>query len=375
MRAILSTSLLAAALILPAAVRADTLLGLAGPFTGPVAPFGEQMRHGADMAVADINAAGGVLGQKLVLAEGDDACDPKQGVAVANELAGKGVKAVIGHFCSGTSIPASDVYQDENLVQITPGSTNPTLTERGLKNVFRVCGRDDQQGRIDGLYLAQHFKGGKIAILDDKQAYGEGLANEVRKALNAAGIHETLDDKINPGEKDYATVVTRLKQAGVDVVFYGGLQNEAGLLVRQMREQGLKTVLMGGDALVTREFWSITGAAGNGTLMSFPPDPAKDPRNKDLVARFAKAGIDPEGYTFYTYAAVQAWAGAVKAAGTTDTGKVEEALHAAKFDTVIGTLQFDGKGDVKAPGYVVYAWQDGKYAQLPGQDANALAAP
>ncbi len=345
---------------------ADTTIGLAGPFTGPNASMGEQFRRGADMAVSDLNAGGGVLGQKVHILEGDDQCDPKQAVAVANNMVEKGVGVVIGHFCSGSSIPASDVYAEENIVEITPASTNPKLTEGGKQNVFRLCGRDDQQGRIAGDYVASHFGDRRIAIVDDKQAYSEGLASEMRKTLNAAGVHEILDDKINPGEKDYSALVTKLKQSGIDLLYYGGYQTEAGLLVRQMRQQGMKTVLMGGDSLVTRDFWSITGDAGTGTLMTFAPDPAKNPANKDLVARFAGQGGAPEGYTLYTYGAIQAWADAAKTAGSLDAAKVEAALHGGKLDTVLGQVSFDAKGDVQAPGYVIYRWHDGRYDELAG---------
>ncbi len=347
--------------------RADTPIGLAGPFTGPEASFGEQMRRGAEMAVADINAAGGVLGQPLAIIRGDDQCDPKQAVAVAGDLVAKHVAAVIGPFCSGSAIPASDVYADENIIAITPASTNPALTEAGKKNIFRICGRDDQQGGTAGAFIVHRFKDRKIAIVDDKQAYGQGIADVVRKTLNAAGVKETLNDKINPGEKDYSSLVTKLKQAGIEVLYYGGLQNEAGLLARQMRSQGMTTILMSGDGLATRDFWSITGDAGNGTLFTFPPDPAKNPANKDLVARFEKQGSEPEGYTLYTYGAFQAWAAAAKAAGTTDSAKVEAALHGGRLDTVLGPVSFDAKGDVQAPGYVVYEWRNGSYAMLPDQ--------
>ena len=343
---------------------ADIPLGLAGPLTGADASFGEQMRRGARMAVADINAAGGVLGRKIDLVEADDQCDPKQAVAVANRLAGEGVRAVIGHFCSGSSIPASDVYGEEGIVMITPGSTNPLLTESGKANVFRVCGRDDQQGRIAGQYVASHFAGRNVAIMDDKQAYSVGLTTEMRKSLNAAGLHESLDDKINPGERDYFAVLTKLKRNHVGLLYYGGYQTEAGLLVRQMRELGMDTVLMGGDGLVTRDFWTITGAGGNGTLMTFAPDPAKVPANAALVARFKAAGGEPEGYTLYTYGAVQAWAEAVGKARTTDAAAVEDALHGGAFDTVLGRISFDAKGDVKAPGYIVYEWRDGQYEAI-----------
>ena len=360
-------------LLLTLPARADVLLGLAGPLTGSNASFGEQFQRGAEMAVADLNASGGVLGQKVILEQADDQCDPKQAVAVANRLAEKGVKAVIGHFCSGSSIPASDVYAEEHIVEISPASTNPKLTEAGKANVFRVCGRDDQQGDLAGKFVAAHYPHGRIAIMDDKQAYSAGLAREMRRSLNAAGVQEVADDRINPGERDYFAVLTKLKRDGIDLLYYGGYQTEAGLLVRQMRELGMHAVLMGGDGIVTRDFWTITGSSGNGTLMTFPPDPARDPANAALVARFAAQdgatkGSAPEGYTLYTYGAVQAWAQAVKAAGSFNSAKVEAALHAGRFQTVLGQIAFDQKGDVLAPGYVIYEWKDGGYDYLRAKD-------
>ncbi|MBF0562491.1 MAG: branched-chain amino acid ABC transporter substrate-binding protein [Alphaproteobacteria bacterium] len=340
---------------------ADVTIATVGPVTGSEAAIGEQMRHGAEAAVGDLNARGGVLGQKIIMEMGDDACDAKQAVALANKLAQEKVALVAGHFCSSASIPASAVYHEENILQITPGSTNPKLTEQGFENVFRVCGRDDQQGLVDGNYIVSHFKGKNVAIVHDKQTYSRGLADVVQQTLHAGGVKEALYETITPGEKDYSVLVTKLKAANIDLLFFGGYKTEAGLIARQMREQNLKTVLMGGDALVTNEYWSITGPAGEGTLMSFSPDPRKDPRNAALVARFKAGGYDPEAYTLYAYATVQAWAQAAAKAQSFDTRKVETALKANRFDTVVGDIGFDGKGDVTAPGYVVYVWHDGTY--------------
>ncbi|MES1989896.1 MAG: branched-chain amino acid ABC transporter substrate-binding protein [Pseudomonadota bacterium] len=337
-------------------------IGVAGPISGSEAVFGEQFVHGAKKAVADINAAGGVLGKQLVLEIGDDACDPKQAVSVANDMASKGVVMVAGHYCSGSSIPASDVYNESNIIQITPASTNPDFTERGLANTFRVCGRDDAQGPTAAAYVVAHFAGKRIAVVDDKSTYGQGLANEFAKSLNASGVEEVLHESITAGGKDYSPLISKLKQANADVVYFGGYKTEGGLIVRQMREQGLQTVLIGGDALVTDEFWSITGAAGEGTLMTFGPDPRLDPANEKLVEEFRADKYEPEAYTLYTYAAIQAWAGAATKAGTTDTAKVEEALKSDHYPTVLGSIGFDAKGDMDAPGYVFYEWKDGKYA-------------
>ena len=277
-----------------AAARADILVGLAGPMTGPEAQFGEQFKRGALKAIDDINAKGGVLGQKLQLAIGDDACDPKQARSVAEDLSAKKVAVVIGHFCSGSSIPASEVYQENNIPQISPGSTSPKYTERGLNNVFRVCGRDDQQGGVAADYLASKQKGKSVAIIHDKSAYGKGLADEFKKALNAKGVNEVFYEAITAGEKDYSALVTKVKAAKVDYLFLGGYKTEGGLIVRQMRDQGVKTTLMGGDALLVEEYWAITGPAGEGTLVTFSPDPRLLPQNAALVKYFRDQKYEPE---------------------------------------------------------------------------------
>jgi branched-chain amino acid transport system substrate-binding protein len=350
-----------------------TTIAVVGPVTGQYASFGAQMKSGAEMAIADINASGGVLGKQLHMDVGDDACDPKQAVAVANQMAGEDVALVVGHYCSGSSIPASQVYAESNLVQISPASTNPALTDnRAGPNIYRVCGRDDQQGGVAGGYLAKHFGDKNIAIIDDKTAYGKGLADEVKKALNAAGKQEVVNESYSAGEKDYSALVSKLKQADVDVLYIGGYHTEAGLIVRQMRDQGMDTILMGGDALVTQEFWSITGPAGEGTLMTFSPDPRKNPAAAEVVARFKEAGVEPEGYVLYTYAAIQAWKEAAEKAGTTDAPAVVKALNETELNTVIGNFKFDEKGDPNLPPYAVYRWSDGAYEEI-GDAAPAEA--
>lgn len=345
----------------------DIVIAAAGPMTGQYATFGEQFRRGAEMAVENINAKGGVLGRKLRLELGDDACDPKQAVAVANQLAAKKVALVAGHFCSSSSIPASAVYHESGILQVSPASTNPALTDdaakKGWKNVFRTCGRDDAQGVVAGKYLATKYKGKPVAILHDKSAYGKGLADETKKTMNAAGLKEAMYEAITQGDKDFTALISKMKAAKIEAFYLGGYHTEAGLLVRQAREQGLNAQLISGDALVTDEFWKITGKAGEGTIMTFAPDPRNSPEAKDVVAQFKAKGYDPEGYTLYTYAAIQAWAEAANKAKSIKTGDVAKALRGEKFKTVIGTLDFNDKGDVVNPLYVFYAWKDGKYKE------------
>ena len=333
--------------------------------TGGESAFGRQMKNGAEQAVADINAAGGVLGKKLALQVGDDACDPKQARSVAEKFASAKIPFVAGHFCSSSSIPASEAYADGNVLQITPASTNPLFTERKLWNVARVCGRDDQQGLVAADYIAKNFKGKNVAILNDKTTYGKGLADETKKALNKAGFTEKMFESYNKGDKDFNAIVSRLKRDNIDLVFVGGYHQEAGLILRQMRDQGLKTVLMAGDALNDKEFASITGPAGEGTLFTFGPDPRNKPTAKAIVEKFKAKNIDPEGYTLYTYAAMQVWSQAVAKAGTTDPKKVMETIKAGEWDTVLGKLEFDAKGDIKVIDYVVYKWDaKGNYAEI-----------
>ncbi|MFC5586372.1 branched-chain amino acid ABC transporter substrate-binding protein [Nitratireductor kimnyeongensis] len=355
----------ALSLMMTGSAWADITIAVAGPMTGQYASFGEQMKAGAEQAVADINEAGGVNGEMLKLEVGDDACDPKQAVAVANQFAGSGVAFVAGHFCSGSSIPASSVYAEEGIVQISPASTNPAFTDnRPGPGVFRVCGRDDQQGDVAGKFLVDNFADKKVAFVHDKTAYGKGLADATMAAYEAAGGTPALYEAYTAGEKDYTALVSKLKQEGVGVLYVGGYHTEAGLMARQMREQGMDTVLVSGDALVTDEYWAITGEAGEGTLMTFSPDPRKNEIAKPVVDKLLAAGKTAEGYALYTYAAIQAWKDAVEAAGSTDYDPVVAALNDGNFSTVLGDLSFDDKGDVTLPGYVFYEWKDGKYDYL-----------
>lgn len=350
-----------------AALAQDVTIAVAGPMTGTESAFGRQMKNGAEMAVSDINAAGGVNGKKLALDIEDDACDPKQARSVAEKIAGAKIPFVAGHYCSSSSIPASEAYADGNVLEITPASTNPLFTERKLWNVARVCGRDDQQGLIAAQYIAKNFKGKNIAILNDKTTYGKGLADETKKALNKAGITEKMYESYNKGDKDFNAIVSRLKRDNIDLVYVGGYHQESGLILRQMRDQGLKTILMAGDALADKEYASITGPAGEGTLFTFGPDPREKPTAKKIVDAFKAKNIDPEGYTLYTYAAMQVWSQAAKKAGTTDPKKVMETMKAGKWDTVIGPIEYDAKGDIKQLDYVVYKWDaKGGYSQIKG---------
>jgi branched-chain amino acid transport system substrate-binding protein len=347
----------------------EVSIAVIGPITGKEAPFGAQMKMGAEAAVRDINAAGGVNGMQIKLVVEDDACDPKQAVTAANKVAGMKVAAVIGHFCSGSSIPASEVYWKAKIVQITPASTNPKLTDDAAKkkwtNVNRVCGRDDAQGEVAGKYLAATHKGKKIAILHDNTPYGKGLADETKKAFNKAGGKEVMYEAIKPGEKDYAAVVAKLQAAGIEVIYLGGYAPETALIARQAAEKNYKPVIMGGDALDTDDIIKVAGPASNGMMFTQGPDPRLNPASKMVVDKFKAANQDPEGYTLYTYAAVQVWAQAVTKAKSTEMTKVTAALRSGQaFDTVMGPIKLDKKGDVMGGGYVFWKFDNNKKSQI-----------
>ena len=352
---------------------AEIHIGAVGPVTGPLASLGEQMLAGARQAVTDLNERGGVLGQKLILHIGDDQCDPKQAVALANRMVSLGAVFVAGHICSDATIAASKVYEEEAVIAITPTATNPKLTDEGGDTIFRVCGRDDQQGAVLGRYIAERFAGKRVGVIHDKSAYGRGLAEATRQAMSAGGLEAVLFEAYTAGEKDFTALVSRLKGARIDALFIGGYHGEAGLILRQMRDQGLAAQLIGADALVLDEFWAITGNAGAGTLFSFAPDMRKNTGATDLVARYRARGIEPSGYVLYTYAAIQAWAQSAERAGKIDSQAVVAALRKEPLDTVVGRFRFNANGDVDLPPYAIYRWMPGddgagRFEELAGSN-------
>ena len=364
-KSLLSAVAMSAVLAFSGSAWADILVGVGAPITGPNAAFGAQIQKGTEQAVADINAAGGINGEQIKVVVGDDVSDPKQGVSVANKFAADGVKFVIGPYNSGVAIPTSEVYMENGILQITPAATNPVFTERGMWNTIRVCGRDDQQGIVAGAYIKEHFPDAKIAVIHDKTPYGQGLADETKKALNGAGIDEVMYEGVNIGDKDFSALIAKMKDAGVTLIYWGGLHTEAGLIMRQTADQGLKAQFFSGDALVSNELASIAGDAVAGALNTFGPDPRQNPAASEMVEKFRAAGFEPEAYTLYAYASTQILAQAANAAGTNDPQEVAKAIREkGPFQTVLGELSFNEKGDRTDADYVVYEWtkgDDGKY--------------
>ncbi|MGF9757904.1 branched-chain amino acid ABC transporter substrate-binding protein [Microvirga sp. 0TCS3.31] len=343
---------------------AEILIGMAGALTGPNAYQGEQQQQGVELAIGDINAAGGVLGQKLRLISVDDACDGGQATAAAHKLVAEKVAFVVGHQCSGASIPAAGIYERAGIIQMTPASTSPRLTEEGRANVFRICGRDDQQGAIAGAYLATQGRDRRIAILSDGSIYGKGLTEETQRHLRNKGGAETLYDELDPGQSDFSTLIAKLQAAGIQIVYFAGYYREAAILIRNAREQGYNLQLVSGDSIASEAFIQVTGEAGEGTVFTSFRDPRRNPGAASLVERFRHKGFEPEGYTLYSYGAVQAWAQAVSKAGSIEPQAVISALHSNEFETILGPVSFDAKGDVRQPGFEWFIWRSGQYVPL-----------
>jgi branched-chain amino acid transport system substrate-binding protein len=356
-------------LLASSALADDLVIGVAAPMTGPLAAIGDQIKTGATAAADAINAKGGVKGRNVKIQVEDDVCDPKQAVSVANRLAAAQVKFVDGHACSGSSIPASAVYADNGMLMMTPASSNPQLTEdaatNGWTTIMRLYTRDDAQGEFIGPWIAEKYAGKKIVMLHDKSAYGEGLANAVKAGMNKAGLQEVMFEGINPGEKDYSAVVTKIKSMGADLVYFGGYAPEAGLMLRQAQQIGFKLNLMMGDAIATPDFWAVAGEAAEGTMFTFPADPQARPEAKQAVEAIKKTGFQPEGFTLFSYAVVEAIAAGVERAGEDDPAKVAESLkNGEPVATAIGPVSFDEKGDIKGAQYDINVWKAGKYTKM-----------
>jgi branched-chain amino acid transport system substrate-binding protein len=370
-RLTIALQLLGMALLLMAAVvgcqKKDSgviKIGVAGPMTGDQSKFGMDFRNGVSLAVDEWNAKGGLLGKKIVLIIEDDQHDPKQAVSVANKIVNEGAAGIIGHFNSSCSIPSSDIYERAGIPMISPGSTNPQLTEKGYKEVFRVCGRDDQQGKVGADFVIGQLKLKKVAVIHDKTTYGQGLADEFKKALGDK-VQVVYYGGIVQGDKDFKGVLTAIREKDPELIFFGGIYAEMGLLVRQARELGLKARFMSGDGSYAEEFVKIAGAqAAEGTYLTFTPDPNNIPYAKDFITRY-NARFGKEGsYSIYAFDAATIMLTAIKEAGSTNGKAIIDKLHSMEFTGAMGKITFNEKGDVTAPPYVVWTTKNGAFTEL-----------
>ncbi len=342
-------------------------IALVGPMTGGYAAFGEQIANGAKMAVDDINKTGGINNQKVELIIADDACEPKQAVTVANRLEHEGVQAVIGHFCSSSTIPASEIYGDANILMITPASTNPQVTERNIATIFRTCGRDEQQGEVAAVFIHNTLKAKNIAVIHDKDTYGQGIADAMRAKLHQLGINEILYDGLTRGEKDFVALATKIKAIKADAVYFGGMHNEAGPLLKQLREMGVSAPFISGDGISTKDFITSAGGPqfGENVYMTFGADPRKITDGKIVVDKFRKNGYEPEGYTLYAYATVQIISQAMEKTKSVDGAVLANYLRSNPVNTIMGNKAWDKKGDLVKTDFVMYKWDKlGNYEQL-----------
>lgn len=336
---------------------ADTIkVAIAGPVTGPVAQYGDMQFSGVKVAVEQLNEKGGINGTPLEAVIYDDACEPKQAVAVANKIVNDGIQYVIGHLCSSATQPASDIYEDEGILMVTPAATSPDITTRGYEFVFRTTGLDSDQGPTAARYIAETVKPKRVAVIHDKQQYGEGIASTVKKELEAAGISIVAFEGVTSGDKDFSALIAKLKKENVDFVYYGGYHPELGLILRQSAEKGLKVQFMGPEGVANADISSIAGPASEGLLVTMLTKYQLDPANAGVVKALEAKGEDTTGPFIWTsYAALQSIVSAASKVGD-DSEKVAEYLRGNTVDTVMGPLQWDEKGDLKGFSFGVFTW-------------------
>jgi branched-chain amino acid transport system substrate-binding protein len=364
---IIPAALALGALSLSTAAQGNTLkIGIPQPMTGPNTQYGDQIQAGALTAIDALNEKGGIKGMKIEPLLIDDGCEPKQSVPAANRVVNSGARFAVAHACSGTTVPAVNVYEQEGIVAITPGATSPLVTDTIKPHYFfRTIGRDDQQGPFAADYIAQQLKPKKVAILHDKQTYGSGVATQVQKSLQKDGVNVALFEGINVGDSDYSAVISKLKALGPDLIYFGGYHPELGLLLRQAREQGLKTQFMGPEGVANKDLLAIAGPAVDHLLVTLPADFTKRKGNEHILEDFKKYKRSPDGaFTITSYAAVQVLADSINAVGP-DADKVADYMHSHTFKTAIGDVDYDAKGDLKHFEFAVFRWDaNGNMTQI-----------
>jgi len=355
--------LVAGMLISAGAHANDTIkIAIAGPFTGAVTQYGAMVKEGVDTAVEMINASGGVLGKQLETVVMDDGCEPKQGPVVANRVVNDGINYVVGHVCSGATIAATNIYDSEGVLMVSPSATAPAVTDgKNYEMIFRTIGRDDQQGPAAAEFIINTIKPETVAVLHDKQSYGQGIASAVRTELEKAGVKVAMFEGINAGDSDYSAVITKIRSSGADFIYYGGYHPEMGLLLRQGAEQGLQAKFMGPEGVGNPDINAIAGTSVDGMLVTLPADFTQDPANAEIVKAFKDKNRDPGGaFQLTAFAATTAIAEGIKGAGADDPVEVAEWLHANSVSTPIGELSWDEQGDLKNFRFDVFTWkQDG----------------
>ena len=357
-------------------------LGSASPLTGPQAHIGVDIRNGVQLAVDDVNAAGLEIGGKKVKLEliaEDDEANPTKATTVAQKLADAKVAGVVGHFNSGASIPASKIYSDAGIPQISPGSTNPKYTQQGFKTTFRLVANDDQQGPTLAQFATGKLGAKTIAVIDDSTAYGQGLADAFEATAKAAKATIVAREHTTDKDTDFKAILTKIKGRKPDLIMFGGIDPQAGPMVKQMQELGIKAKFIGGDGIQTPNFIQLAGQSGEGTMASIPGLPKEQmPGGKQFMDKFKqKFNAEVQLFAPMGYDAVMVFVDAMKRAGSTESAKILAELPKTQYQGVIGPIAFDDKGDLKNGPLTIYAVKGGKWEPVetivPGAAAPAAA--
>jgi len=339
-------------------------IGVPVPLSGGNAKMGNDISQAATLAVEEWNAKGGVLGRKIEIMAFDDACDAQQSVTAAHKLVDGGVVAVAGGYCSSAAIPASAVYHDAGVAFVADASSNPKLTDQGFENVFRVIGRDDQQGPYAAGFMINALKAKKVAIIHDNTLYAKGLADATKAALEGKpGVQVVFFDAVTPGEKDFSAVLTKVKSLSPDVTYYTGYYPEGGLIAKQFKDLGVSGKFMAGDANNDPTFISEAGPASEGVFVTSTPLPQDQSSAKSFIDRYKKRwNQDPGPYSALEYDAVNVVINAIKQSGSTDRAAVIKAITATKnYQGATGAINFDKKGDRTSVLYITYIIKGGKF--------------
>jgi branched-chain amino acid transport system substrate-binding protein len=354
-------------------------IGSASPLTGPQAHIGIDIRNGVQLAVEDANASGVEVGGRKVkfeLVAEDDEANPTKATTVAQKLVDSRVAAVVGHFNSGASIPASKIYSDAGVPQISPSSTNPKYTLQGFKTAFRVVAHDDQQGPTLGRYAAATVKAKRIAVIDDSTAYGQGLADAFEATVKAAGAKVVAREHTTDKDTDFKAILTKIKGLNPDLIMFGGIDPQAGPMVKQMAQLGIKARFMGGDGIQTPNFIKLGGDAAEGTMASIPGLPKEQmPGGKAFLAKYkAKFNAEVELYAPMGYDAVMVFIDAMKRAQSTDPAKFLPEVGKTRYEGVIGPIAFDDRGDLVNGPITIYVVKGGKWEALETVTPGAAPA-
>jgi len=342
-------------------------IGVPVPLSGGNAKMGNDISQAATLAVEEWNAKGGVLGRKLEIVAFDDACDAQQSVTAAHKLVDGGVVAVAGGYCSSAAIPASAVYHDAGVAFVADASSNPKLTDQGFENVFRVIGRDDQQGPYAAGFMMNTLKAKKIAIIHDNTLYAKGLADATKAALEGKpGVQVVFFDAVTPGEKDFSAVLTKVKSLSPDVTYYTGYYPEGGLIAKQFKDLGVPGKFMAGDANNDPTFISEAGPASEGVYVTSTPLPQDQSSAKSFIDRYKKRwNQDPGPYSALEYDAVNVVINAIKQSGSTDRAAIIKAITGTKnYQGATGAINFDKKGDRTSVLYITYIIKGGKFVPV-----------